>query len=254
MLRTLGEEPRFRAAEPGRLEHHCSSLEAVVSFWPGSLCWRTAGADASELEEALSDPGALRAWQPRRPGQRSQVKLVKAPLAGEVFVVSHTAQTVQQQPTPQPQPPQPRACSESEAACSSAIGRQTHAGVEDRATATDDLRSMAARRRSSSELPGCEPPPLRRRRLTGKQADPAALPRCRLLDTAPCAEVPPREGSLGRDGQRRTVTTSPDSPRGVRRGSDESAPSASTLPADTGANGGRREAPLLGLCAPRRPA
>ena len=100
-------------------------------------------------------------------------------------------------------------------------------------------------RRSLSPAP-CREPALRRRRLTGKQSE------RRCASPAPC-EVPPGEGSWGELGPRRTATACPD-PRGIGAGSRESAHSARTPLAATGANGGRPEAPLLGPGAPRLPA
>ena len=54
-LSQLGEVPRFAVPddEPGRLRHVCRTMDAVVTFWPGTLQWCTSGRQALMAEEAI---------------------------------------------------------------------------------------------------------------------------------------------------------------------------------------------------------
>ena len=114
-------------------------------------------------------------------------------------------------------------------------------------------RAVLASATSWSECPAVVPP-ARRRRLTGKQpADRLWLATSRShtpVPAQPCLGGPPREGTRGDPGQRRTAVLHPHS-LGVGEGSRQFAHRAEVLPGATGTNGGCREAPLLGSRAPR---
>ena len=55
-LRFFGEVPRFRASQPGLLTHHCTTAEATVSYWPGTLRWSVEGRQSGLIEDLLLQP------------------------------------------------------------------------------------------------------------------------------------------------------------------------------------------------------
>ena len=55
-LQNLGETPRFRAVRTGLLQHKCTTAEAIVSFWPGTLSWSVEGRQRCQVEDALLAP------------------------------------------------------------------------------------------------------------------------------------------------------------------------------------------------------
>ena len=55
-LRHGGEAPQFRVVRPGLLQHHCSTAEAVVSYWPGTLRWSVEGRHSEAVEDLLLQP------------------------------------------------------------------------------------------------------------------------------------------------------------------------------------------------------
>ena len=55
-LRTFGEAPRVRALQPGLLQHECTTAEAVVCYWPGTLRWSVEGRQSGMIEGLLLQP------------------------------------------------------------------------------------------------------------------------------------------------------------------------------------------------------
>ena len=55
-LRKLGEIPRFKLTEGSYLEHRCTSMNAVVKYWPSTLLWCTEGPDSDAADGALAAP------------------------------------------------------------------------------------------------------------------------------------------------------------------------------------------------------
>ena len=199
----------------------------------------------------MSDPGVLRSWQPQ--------PLPLPPGGAEQHVLEQSPRPVPQpQPMPQPQPqlvkqpPQPQPTQ-------SVMQPVQPCGFESSSEQCSKRRADADKASASSELPPppvcLQPPAPRRRRITGKQAEPASFlagrPRPML---APCVRVPPSEGSQVGTGPWRTAAASPD-PWGV----GGAAASLSCLPAPLwlprGPMGGASKLPSLALVPlGRRPA
>ena len=55
-LTACGEEPHFVQSQPGLLRHTCSTADASVCFWPGSLKWCVDGPQAALMDAALLAP------------------------------------------------------------------------------------------------------------------------------------------------------------------------------------------------------
>ena len=55
-LRKFGEIPRFQPTDYSFLEHQCTSVKAVVRFWPNTLLWCTEGLDSDAVDVALAAP------------------------------------------------------------------------------------------------------------------------------------------------------------------------------------------------------
>ena len=103
----MGEVPRF-VADAGHLRHTCTSAEAEVLFWPGSLQWRTDGRDAAAVEQSLLAPTGrvTTVTQPQPQPQPSQLLIA---CSGSVSECSLSA--AGGPPPPQPVVPQPPAVS-----------------------------------------------------------------------------------------------------------------------------------------------
>ena len=63
-LASIGETPRFKSTEGGSfLEHQCTSMNAVVRFWPSSLAWCVEGPDCDTIDGQLTAPVAGQAGE-----------------------------------------------------------------------------------------------------------------------------------------------------------------------------------------------
>ena len=57
-LLTVGETPRFAVVDPSgrQLQHRCTTADARVNFWPGTLQWSVEGPHSAFIEDALLSP------------------------------------------------------------------------------------------------------------------------------------------------------------------------------------------------------